>query len=537
MVRKNSVVRSRVWLLLSLLIAGALIISACGPAEADVAESTTEEEAAAEEAAADAPIEVVVVQNADPAVLDPQKAGGSAGGNIIFNIFNGLTKQSEDMKEVLPSLATEWYAVDDVTWEFKLREGVKFHNGEDFTASAVKYTVERMLDPDAARESSSFKTLKEVVIIDDYTVQLITTEAEPLLPAKVFGLHILPPLYTEEVGEEEFGQSPVGTGAFKLAEFTPNQRIVLEAYEDYWDGKPEVDTLVFRPVAEASTRLAELLTGEADIVMDISPEDIPMVEEDENVHIAAVDSKRVPFLGLDLMADGPEFLKDVRVRQALNYAVDAEGIIEAILSGYGTRLATIYRTDFIGYDETLEPYPYDPDKAVELLAEAGYGEGDISLKITSNSEIIPKGDEVAEAVAGMLQAVGINAEVNPQSYQGIRDMYIGGQEAYLIDEMWVWNWGTREPDADSSLSGFLHSTGITSYVQDADLDAMIEEARKTVDPEERAAKHVAIQAYIYEQCPVVFLYDSMDIYGVSNSIDWTPRRDQYVLGAEMAAAE
>ena len=377
----------------------------------------------------------------------------------------------------------------------------------------------------------------EAIVVDDYTVQLVTSEPEPLLPAKVFGLHILPPVYTEEVGEEEFGQHPVGTGAYKLAEFTPNQRVVLEANEDYWDGKPEVDSVTFRPVAEASTRLAELLTGEADIVMDISPEDIETVDADENVHVVAVNSKRVPFLGLDLMADGPEFLKDIRVRQALNYAVDAEGIIETILSGYATRVATIYRTDFTGYDETLEPYPYDPAKAVELLTEAGYGEGDISLKITGNGEIIPKGDEVAEAVTGMLQAVGINAEVNPQSYQGIRDMYIGGQEAHLGDAMWVWNWGSREPDADSPLSGFLHSDGISSYYRDETLDAMIEDARSTVDMEERAEKHKAIQAYIFEQAPVVFLYDSMDIYGVSNSIDWTPRRDQYVLGVEMAVAE
>ena len=379
MVRKFSV-KSKIWLLLSLLIVGAFIVSACASTEA--AETTAEGEVAEETVGeAAGPLEVVVVQNADPQTLDPQKAGGSAGGNILFNIFNGLTKQSEDMAEVLPSLATEWTAVDDVTWEFKLREGVTFHNGEPFTAEAVKYTVDRMMDPDAARENSSFKTLVETIVVDDYTVQLVTSQPEPLLPAKVFGLHILPPKYTEEVGEEEFGQNPVGTGAYKLAEFTPNQRIVLEANEDYWDGVPEVDTLIFRPVAEASTRLAELLTGEADIVMDISPEDIDMVEEDENVHIAAVDSKRVPFLGLDLLPDGPEFLKDVRVRQALNYAVDVDAIIDTILSGYATRVATVYRTDFIGYDETLEPYSYDPDKAIELLAEAGYGEGDITMKI------------------------------------------------------------------------------------------------------------------------------------------------------------
>ncbi|MDK2981148.1 MAG: peptide/nickel transport system substrate-binding protein [Chloroflexota bacterium] len=528
--QKKSIIKgkTRITLLISLMLISAMVLGACSSAAGDGAES---------DGAAANVGQVIVVQSADPSTLDPQKAGGSAGGNIAFNIFEGLTKQSEDMTEVLPALATEWYAVDDTTWEFKLREGVKFQNGEDFNAEAVKYTVDRMLDPDEANDSSSFKTIQEAVVVDDFTVQLITTQPDPLIPAKVFGLLILPPQYTAEAGSEEFGQHPVGTGPFKLAEFTPNQRIVLEANDDYWGGRPSIDTLIFRPVAEASTRLAELLTGEADIVLDISPEDIPTVEEDADVRIEAVDSKRVPYIGMDLLDDGPEFLKDVRVRQALNYAVDVDAIIDTILSGYATRLATIYRTDFVGFDDTLEPYAYDPDKAKELLTDAGYGEGDITLKITANGEIITKGDEIGEAIAGMLQEVGINAEVDLQSYQGIRDMYIGGQEAHLGDALFVWNWGSREPDANSPLSGTLQSGGITSYYRDETLDAMIADAASTVDTDERIAKHKAIQAYIYEQAPFIFLYDAMDIYGVNNKISWTPRRDQYILGAEMSAAE
>ncbi|MEA4907794.1 MAG: hypothetical protein GYA17_00670 [Chloroflexi bacterium] len=536
-------------ILANLLIAVAILLSACAPAQPTAAPSeapaadTTEAAApeaspASEETSPPAaepagPTEVIVIQNSDPQTMDPQKPGGSTGGNIAFNLFNGLTMQSPDMKEVLPSLATEWHAVDDLTWEFKLREGVKFHNGEDFNAEAVKYTVERLLMPDTVRDTSSFKNLTEVKIVDDYTVQLVSQQPDPLLPAKVFGLHILPPKYAEEVGEEEFGKHPIGTGAYKLVEFVPNQHIILEANPDYWAGKPAVDRLVFKPVAEASTRLAELMSGSADIILDVSPEDIPTVESNTDLRIEAVSSKRVPYIGMDLLPEGPDYLKDVRVRQAMNYAVDVQGIIDALLSGYAERIATIYRPDFMGYDPDLQPYPYDPDKAKELLAEAGYAEGDISLKITANSEVIAKGVEVAEAVAAMLQEVGINAEVNAQSYQGIRDMYIGGQEAHKVDAMWMWNWGSREPDADSPLSGTLHSTGITSYYRDPVLDEMIEDARSTIDQDERIEKHKAIQQYIYDQAPAIFLYVANDIYGVNNRVDWTPRRDQYVLGVDM----
>ncbi|MCC6146375.1 MAG: hypothetical protein IT308_02275, partial [Anaerolineaceae bacterium] len=535
--------KSSLMKIIGFLVVASFILSACtppaqtaAPTKATGGESPAAPTSAPEATAAPVkdtgPVEVVIVQNSDPQTLDPQKPGGQTGGNFAFNLFDGLTIQTQDMKEVKPGLATEWRLVDDLTWEFKLREGVKFHNGEDFNAEVVKYTVDRLKMPDAVRITYSFGNVSHAEVVDDYTVRIITKTPDPMIPAKVFGLHMIPPKYDAEVGEEEFGKKPIGTGPYKLVENSPNQQIVLEAFDDYWGGKPAVDRLIFKPVPEASTRVAELMAGTGDIVLNVPPEDIPTIEADSDVHIATVPGKRVPYVGLDLMPQGPAYLKDVRVRQALNYAVDVDGIIEALLSGYGDRVATIYRQDFMGYNPDLKPYPYDPEKAKELLADAGIKEGDITLKIATSAETTNKGVEVAEAIAGMLQEVGINAEADVLAEQAIRDMYIGGQEAYKIDPLWLWNWGSREPDADSALSGFLHSSGITSYLRDETLDKMIEEARSMMDEDMRIEKHKAIQQYIYENAPVIFLYVSHDIYGINNRVEWTPRRDQYVLGIE-----
>ncbi len=441
------------------------------------------------------------------------------------------------MTEVKPGLATEWKMVDDLTWEFKLRQGVKFQNGEDFNAEAVKYTVDRLFMPNAVRNLYDFGDFSGVEIIDDYTINIKTKTPDPLVPAKVFGLSILPPKYDQEVGEDAFGMKPIGTGPYQVVEFTPGKQIVLEAFDGYWGTKPTVKRLIFKPVPEASTRLAELMSGQSDIVLSISPEDIPTIKANANLRVATTHGKRVPYVGLDLLPDGPDYLKDVRVRQALNYAIDVQGIIDSILLGYGQRVATVFRPDMAGYDQSLTPYPYDPEKAKALLAEAGYKEGDITLKVSASDSTTTKGVEIGEAIAGMLQQVGINAEVNALSNQAIRDMYIGGQEAHKGDALFLWNWGSREPDADSTLSGTLLSSGITSYVKDDKLDAMINEARTQMDQTQRAEKYKAIQQYIYDTCPVIFLYVADDLYGVSNRVNWTPRRDQYILGVDMSLAE
>jgi len=506
-----------------------LLLAACAPPVTPAPAEKPAPTAPAE------PVEVVIAQPDDPPTFDPQKPGGAFGGNISYNIFEPLVWQTPDMATLIPKLATEWELIDETTWQFKLRQGVKFQNGEDFNAEAVKYTVERMLEPDAVRALYSFGILDRVEIIDDYTVNIHTKSPDPILPSRCNGLFILPPKYTAEVGEEEFGMNPIGTGPYRLSEFKPNQQLILETWDGYWGEKPQVDRLIFKPVPESSTRMAELRAGTSDIILQLNPDEIDTVEQDANVRVEWIGGKRVPFINLDLLADGPEVLKDKRVRQAMNYAVDAEAIVDSVLSGYGQVIATMFRPDFVGYDPTLQPYPHDPEKAKELLTEAGYPDG---FKIAMNTcdQIFNKGLEVAEAAAGQLGEVGIEVEVKPVALQAMRDLIIGGQETHKNEAMWTWNWGARDPDPDSPLTGFLHSEGISTFRDPSthpDLDRMIDEARSEMDPEMRAQMYVDIQHMIYEDPPIIFLYVQADLYGVNNRLEWSPRRDQYVLGTEI----
>jgi len=514
------------------------VVEAQPETTAEVQPTEVTEEVQSTEVEAQQEIEIVVAQNDDVTTMDPQKPGGQYGGNLSFNLFDGLVKRSGDMSETFEGLAIEWKLLDDFTWEFKLREGVKFHNGEIVNAHAVKYTIDRMLMPDTVRTLYSFGTLDHAEVIDDYTVRIITKVPDPYLSATVFDLKILPPEYAEDVGEDAFGIAPIGAGPYKLIEYSPNQRIVLEAFENYWGEKPTVDRLIFKPVPEQSTRLAELLSGTSDIVLNLAPEDIALVESSPGVHVASTSGKRVAYVGMDLLPDvGPDFLKDKRVRQAFNYAIDKEAIIDSILGGYASQTATIYRPDFEGYDPDLQPYPYDPAKAKELLADAGYSEGDISLKITTSEGITTKAIELAEAVAAMLQEIGVNAEVNSVAYQQQRDMYIGGQEAHNVDALYVWNWGSRDSNASSPLNGMMRSTGITSFIRDPKLDDLILKATTTMDVNERIKYNEELQAYILDEAFCIYLWVVDDVYGVSDKIDWTPRRDQYVLGSEIKVVE
>ena len=479
------------------------------------------------------PLTVVVAQAADPVTLDPQKPGGPVGGNFYRNLFDTLLKQ-DDTGKVVASIATEWSRLSETQWRFKLRQGVKFTNGEAVDANAVHFTIQRMLEPGKVRQLYTFGLIKETKVINDYTIDIITKVADPFLPIQVTDLFIIPPKAAAQAGEDGFNLSPIGSGPFKLGERLPNQRIVLEANKEYWGGAPKIDQLVFRPIPEASTRLAELLSGGVDIVPDLTPEQAAGLKPDGGVRAISLPSKRVPFVGINLLANAPSPLKDKRVRQALNYAVDAEVIIKSVLGGNGKRLATIFRPDWPGYDTSLAPYPYDPAKAKQLLADAGYPNG-FSMTMMTSAGIISKGVEVTQAVAGQLAAVGVKVEVTTLELNAYRAIAIGGQKENKLSGLYLWNWGAKPGAPDSALNGFLRSTGITSYWNNPTFDALVDETLQTFDENKRLDGYKRVQSMLKDEAPVIFLYQANDIYGLGSRVTWKPRIDQDILGEEMAA--
>ena len=247
---------------------------------------------------------------------------------IVDNIFDTLVLRDEKMN-LVPGLAESWQAIDDQTWEFNLRQGVTFHNGEAFDADAVKFTIDRIIDPDAKAPTISYiRTIAGVDVIDDHTIRVRTRGPDPLLPTRMsrYPTYLVPPDYVNQVGREEFSRKPVGTGPYKMVEFVQDQHVILDADPGYWRGKPSIDRVVWRPIPDATTRLTALLTGEVQLVEGVPANLADLVIDNDEVDLVQIRNGGLTvYIGLK-MKEPP--LDDLRVRQALNLAIDRKTIVD-----------------------------------------------------------------------------------------------------------------------------------------------------------------------------------------------------------------
>jgi peptide/nickel transport system substrate-binding protein len=468
--------------------------------------------------------ELVVCQGAEVNSLDNAKHNSIPDNNYALAVFDTLYLNDEHAIP-RPRLAVSYKIVNDTTWEFKLRKGVTFHNGAPMTAKDVKFSFDRAINPQTKVFFLPFiSTIKEVRIIDDFTIHVITKGPDPLLLKRLsFGLYVFPADFFKEKGAEAFFQHPIGTGPFKFVSWTRNDRMVLEANEAYWDGSPKVKRLIFRPVPEVATRLAELQTGNADIITSIPPFLVPQVKDSANATVQSIPSGRVMFLYINCLADGP--LKDKRVRQALNYAIDKKAIIDNILKGSGIQMAVNLTPLHFGYDPTLKPYPYDPGKAKKLLAEAGYASG---LKLVFNTPsgryILDK--EVSQAIAGMLSAVGIQTDMKVHEW-GTYTQILTGKK---LQDIGFIGWSLILSDADSTFFPYFNPESVFSYYSTPALKEKILKARTMLDEKKRLEIYKEIQREIFEEAPLVYLYQQIDHYGVAKRVKgFQVRGDELIL--------
>jgi peptide/nickel transport system substrate-binding protein len=468
------------------------------------------------------PNTLVIAQSTDAYSLDPAKHSAFPTANILFQIYDGLVTQNEK-GELVPALATSWSNPDPLTWRFKLREGVKFHNGEVFNAAAVKFTFDRALDPAfKAPYYSRISAIKSVEVVDDYTVDFKTAKPFPTMLLALyeasFPALMVPPAYTKEKSGEALASAPVGTGPYKFVEWKKDERVVLEANPDYWGGKPKIDKIIFRPIKETRTRIAELKSGGVGIAVDIPPEDVPSLETDET-KVETVSSDFLYFLAFDTTRDTP--LKDKRVRQAINYAVNVEAIQKALLNGLGNRIALTLPTNAFGYDEAWKPYPYDPTKAKQLLVDAGYPNGFTIPFMTRKGRYL-KDAEIVEATAGFLAKVGIKAEIKyiePGVWQQISEK--GGREGISFP-----GWSGRDPNL--VWNPLLHTGQYQSYFSNTELDALLDAGASTIDQTERKAIYEKAGAIIKEEAPHLPMIQPPLIYGLNAKLNWMPRSDSMI---------
>ncbi len=464
--------------------------------------------------------EIVIAQGVDATTMIPNMQSITSTNNVLEHIFDTLVWRDENLN-IIPALAKSWETPDEVTWDFHLRDDVTWHDGQPFTAADVKYTLDFILDESVGSQYRPYHVLIESIeVLDDHTVRMVTYEPHPLMLARLSMTQIFAQHHMEAHSMDYLASNPIGTGPYRLAEWVRDERVVLERCEDHWRGPAGVERIIFRPIPESSTRIAELSTGNVDIIVNVPPHQISTVENSPNARIESVPSVRVIFLGINTEPEGP--LQDSRVRRALNYALNREILIEAILEGLGQPLAPGGLSNFhFGYDPSIEPFPYDPERAQELMADAGYPDGfPLHMMIPDGRYAMDR--EVGEAIVGMLRNIGLTVTYDVMEW----GVYVNHINERKLSDLYLLGWGGATVDAEGTFGPLLYSGNPLSYFSNAEVDALIDRGRTTVDAEERQAIYSELSHLLAEEAPWVYLHQQVDVYGLSSQLDWQPRSDE-----------
>jgi len=472
---------------------------------------------------------LVIAQGVDPTTMDPQNHMETPAWNVHLQMFDTLLQRDPDIK-IKPLLAESYRIVNDLTWEFKLRKGVKFHDGEDFNAAAVKFVLERMADPKLKLRQTVFQgIIDRVDVMDDYTVRIITKKPYPVMDAMlcIYG-QVIPPKYFQEKGPAHFANNPVGTGAYKFVRWIKDDHILLEANNQYWRGAPKIQKVIFRPIPEATTRVAALQTGEADIIVNIPPHLMRLMDWKGRSFVSKVPSVRVIFMAFDTTKGGP--VADKKVRQAIAMGVNMETNIKKILEGNGILLGSPLTDKHFGYDPKIKPYPYDPEKAKKLLAEAGYPNGfDFTLNSPAGRYLNDK--EMAEAVVGDLRKIGIraNAKTHEWGTYMTNMMY-----AHNAAPAYILGWGNTSFDSDFTISPLMRTGMLLSNVSIPKLDALIDQGISTLDRQKRLKLYSEAAQVIHDEVPWGWVYQQVDIYGANERVNFKARTDELMPVFDMS---
>jgi peptide/nickel transport system substrate-binding protein len=452
---------------------------------------------------------------------------------VFRNLYDPLVTRDANGK-IVGALATSWERIDDTTWRFHLRPGVKFQNGEPFDAESVRYTLEQAKQP-KSQSHGSFVLLREAKVIDANTVDIITESPVAYtveLMADTF--FPVPPKYREQVGAEAFASNPVGTGAYRFVSWRRGDRIVLAANKDWWGGQPKTDQLTFWVVPDASTRVSAVLNGEANIAAQIPPLEAARFKSSEVAHVEASKAGVQPIWG-GLIYDRAAF-KDRRVREAVNYAVNRQAIVDRLLRGYGKPTGQMCTSDMPCYDPAIAPFPYDPDKARALLKEAGVSD----LSITLNAPIgpVPQSADLTQIIAADLKKVGINAriQIDEQPIYSAK-LYDVQHHQKDLGDIFLYFFKSG-PGSETTMRSLTNSKGDWnwSHYHSAKVDALWSEVQKAFDDTTRAGKLREISAQVRADVPWLFLYEPFSLWAVNNKLVWHVRSDDLINVQDIVAA-
>ncbi len=461
--------------------------------------------------------ELVIDLTDDPKTLDPALAYTPQSWSVVHSIYDALVQYGPNW-ELQPLAAETFTQADPTTFAVKLRTGLTFHDGSPVTVAAIQ----RSLDHIRAAKSDItdlFSVVTKIEAVDDLNARIVCKEPAPWLPAQMAVWMLLLPEAANK--PDVLAKSPIGSGPFKFDSYAPGNKITLTANSAYtWPspkGTPLAEKATFRFVPESTTRVADLLSGATGIVASVPFDQIKAVETDKTRSIV------VPLAGsawVRIATDVPPF-DNVKVRQALNYAIDADQIIKALFDGQGQRLASFAPDERImGWNPALKPYPYDPDKAKSLLKEAGVS-GSVSAVLDYAST--ERGD-VAEVLAAQISDIGIQTTAKQTEITAFNSTWTDKKAPALRLTSW------RYYDPSTLLNLVVASNGFLSRFTAPAADKLIAEASTETDPKQRNADYQELSKVLYDDPPVIYLWNLTAVYGQAKSIEgWTPRADEYTI--------
>ncbi len=487
---------------------------------------------------------VIIGTTGDPSTIDPHATNAMWSNNITINLFDPLVRKVFDQAgkfSLVPSLATKWEQEDDITWIITLREGVQFHNGDPFTADDVVFSIQQYKDSTTGG-AGFVQPIASALALDTFKVQIKTHAPYAILVLDMADIYISSKKYFEKVGEEGVNKHPIGTGPYKFVEWIKEDHITMDANEDYWGPKPKIKRAIMRPLKNDATRVAALLSGEVDLIYNVPVRDIDRVSGGANTEVKAIPGPDVMHINIDVTRQqtpgykhGKNPFLDRRVREAFAIAIDRDSIIKNVYGGHAYPTGQLPIPGAYGYVEDIKPYPYNPEKARQLLKEAGYPDGFEFVWDVPQQRYFNDGP-CSQAIAGFLAKVGIKAELNmiPSnqylSYINPGDKttaFYGasgtgkGDIGYWYNRMFY----TRDKKEGAGGSNRTHYSN-------PEVDKLLDEADSTADVNVRKAKLEEVTRILYQDYAIIPIYQYEEPYGMVKGLDFTPRVDAFIFDVQ-----
>ena len=455
-------------------------------------------------------------QGSDVLTLDPMLDTSPISINVFRNVFDALTRIGAD-GAVVPLLAESWTASEDTrTWEFTIRANARFHDGAPVTVDDVVWSYQRLAGEQKSPVRTYINKVKSVEAAGPGKVRF--TLSEPFAPfdRQVSLISIIPRRAFEEIGAAKFALAPVGSGPFRVVRWVKDDRVELAAFDGYWAGAPKIKTLVFRPVPSETTRAAALSSGELDVVPILPPALVNSLSSRKGLKIEKVASNKVVYVGFDVKNP---LLADLRIRQAIDLAINRDALTTRLLRGLGKPSGQVVAPVTFGYAPDIQPTPFDPARAKQLVAASGYKSEKIVLQYPNNN--LAFGEEVAQAIANYLGQVGINVELQGMEYSAFFPLWANRK----LNGLHLFAYGPSVMDADLIIGSLYDSSGRV-YWTDPRIDKLAQQQRGERDPDKRRALIAEILKLSRDNLPYAPLYNEIHAYGIQERVNWTPRPDE-----------